>query len=70
MKKKTQYYIAKELVACDNETIEVTAVEFGYFAYKLSRKSNFDVRSLIGLKVQLITDKEIIKNLHQSNNFT
>ena len=67
---KQRFYKAAEISTIDKETVEVAAVETGYWAEKLSCNDEFDVRSILGLEVSLITDQDLIKNIIRASAFT
>jgi len=45
----------------------VKGVECGYWATKISRKKDFDLRELIGYGVHLVTDKEELKRINEQS---
>lgn len=67
---KERYYKVEEISTIDKDTVEVAAVEYGYFAQKSSRQPNFDVRSLIDKEVTKITDSKLISDIHKAASFT
>lgn len=67
---KDRYYKVEEISTIDKDTVEVAAVETGYFSDKSSRQPNFDVRSLIDKEVTKITDEKLIANIQRASNFT
>lgn len=48
-------------------SILIRAKETGYFANRLSHNKDFDIRSLLGLQVSLVTDVERIKKIKESS---
>ena len=67
---KDRFYTVAEISTIDKETVEVAAVEAGYFPHKPSRQPNFDVRSLIGKEGTKITDEKVIKEVILSSSYT
>jgi hypothetical protein len=52
-------------IKIDGENIKVTATETGYWTRKLDRKKDLDLRRLIGISVNLITDSDLIKKIQK-----
>lgn len=52
------YYFQVVEVSTDGDNLKATAIERGYFAHKLGRNSNMDLRTLVGSDVSIITDKD------------
>jgi hypothetical protein len=51
-------------VKIDGENLSIMANEYGYWASKLDRKPDLDLRDLIGLEISMVSDEEKIKQLH------
>lgn len=49
------------------DLLEVSAKEVGYWAHKLDRIPDLDLRSLIGLEVLPITDTDEIKEINEES---
>ena len=62
----SQSYVVVDVVS-GGELLAVSAKEAGYFAKFESRKSDFDPRSLLGLRVEVVTDPEVIKSIKESS---
>ena len=66
----SQYYHVQEISTINGISVEVAATEYGYWADYPSKDKSFDVRSLIGLHVSVVTDDDILQGLRNSNAFT
>ena len=66
---RDRYYKVEEVVAIDNINVEVAAVEYGYWGYKLSRCKDFDVRDLVGVSVTRVLCEKQLNQLHESNSY-
>ena len=51
-------------ISIKGENLEVSAKEIGYWAQKLDRQADFDLRSLMKLPITLITDEKRIKDIY------
>jgi hypothetical protein len=67
---KNHYYKAEEIRALDRHTVEVSVSESGYFGSRLSRKPKFDVRELIGLKLEKVSDEAVIQRIRHAETLT
>lgn len=56
---KENHYFEVDGVKIVGDDLEITAIEVGYWARKFDRRADFDLRSLIGLPLEIINDKEI-----------
>ena len=65
----SRYYRVAEISTINTESVEVCAVEYGYWGGYLSRQKDFDVRSILNLGVNLVLDKKIIDRLAESNGY-
>lgn len=69
--KKEHYFEVIEITTQtqkqDQSYFIVVAKEVGYWANKLDRKNNFDIRSLIGLGICLINDKDKIAEINKES---
>lgn len=53
-----------------NKELQFSATEYGYWGTKLSRDKSFDIRKLLGLKVEIVTDKEQLLHLDNASCLT
>lgn len=49
------------------DVLSVTAKEVGYWARQVNRLENFDIRSMIGLEVVLVTDEKALAAIHEES---
>ena len=59
---KRSYKVA-EVSTIDANNVQACAVEYGYWANNLSRKKDFDVRSIIGVKLEIVEDEKTLAHL-------
>lgn len=64
----TYYFKPLELYFTDKGTTAILK-ECGYWADRLSNVSGINYKCLIGLKLSIITDKEIIKQIDEENTY-
>lgn len=64
------YYKAEEIRTVDQFNIEVSVVETGYIGSRLSRKEKFDVRCVLGLTLEKVTDKDVISRVRHASSLT
>jgi hypothetical protein len=67
---KQHCFKVEEISTTEDNLLEFCAVEYGYWEYKINRKVDFDLRQLIGLDIELITDKEKLMQLDNSSSMT
>jgi len=60
-----QYFQVIGVSITEDSKLKVQAKEVGYWARALSRREGFDLRSLISVEVEHLTDKEDLKKLHE-----
>jgi len=51
------------------EYLKISATEVGYWGSKIDRLKDFDIRNLIGVEIELVTDTEVIKQIRQSSSY-
>lgn len=61
----TKHYFEVTDISINGENLEVKAKEVGYWAKKFDKKSDFDLRKLIGLELSKIEDKEAISKIRE-----
>lgn len=61
------YYEATSVELGDNNNLIVTAKEVGYWARKLDRYPDFNLRNIVGLKVEQMTGIEELKKLREAS---
>lgn len=49
------------------ENLRGTCEEVGYYAHKLGRNTDLDLRSIIGCEVELVENPEYLKNIRESS---
>ena len=62
-----KFYQVEEISTIDSITVECAAVEYGYWGSKLSRRKGFDVRTLLGLHVAIVTDEKQLNHLKEAS---
>jgi hypothetical protein len=60
----THYFEVKD-ISINGENLEVKAIEVGYWAKKFDRKSDFDLRKLLGLQLFKIENTETISKIRE-----
>lgn len=58
-----------EISTAEGGVLEFCAVEYGYWAEKIDNIEGFDLRKLLGLSVNIVTDKEELANLQRASCF-
>ncbi len=61
----THYFETTDIVIDNDNNLYIKAIEVGYWGTKFERCENFDLRKLINLDVQTISDKEIISKINE-----
>lgn len=59
----TIHYFTVTSIATDNEHLNITAREVGYYASKFDFHADFDLRNIIGLPLQIVDDKDEIRSV-------
>lgn len=62
---KTHYFEVSDIKITDDNKLLVEANEVGYWATKLGRKSDFDLRTLTNVDISLITDKALLSKINE-----
>jgi hypothetical protein len=52
-----------------DNSLRLTANEIGYWGAKFDNKKDFDLRTIIGLPIEVVTDVEVIKKIRQSSQY-
>lgn len=60
------YFIVDEVVACCKDILSVSAEEYGYYNMPY-KKVGFDIRSLIGLDAEILSDDKEISKLKEES---
>lgn len=62
---KSSHYFKVNEVKIEGNNLVIRAHEVGYWSNFLSRKEDFDLRSLLDEKVTLVTNKEELAKVHE-----
>lgn len=54
-------------IEIEGNNLKCRAKEVGYWARKLNRRQNLDIRKLIGLDVKIVTDAKVIAGIRESS---
>lgn len=66
--KVTELRVAKSFEIVElKDTVMVTAVQVGYYASDLSKQTDFDIRSIIDAKVEIISNIDIINKIKEES---
>lgn len=60
-------FTIREVEITSNKKLLCKATESGYWATKLSRKKDLDIRTLIDIDVELVTDADRIKKINEES---
>jgi hypothetical protein len=52
-----------------DNSLRLTANEIGYWGSKFDNSKDFDLRTIIGLPIEVVTDVEVIKKIRQSSQY-
>jgi hypothetical protein len=64
-----QYFRIAE-IEIDGTEFLCKCVEYGYWVKQLKKKENLDIRKLIGISINLIEDKNLLKKLREESLWT
>lgn len=59
------HYFEVSDISINGDNLEVSAKEVGYWANKFDNNKDFDLRKIVGLDVEIVTDKETIAKIHE-----
>jgi len=59
------HYFEVSDISINGGNLEVSAREVGYWENKFDRNKDFDLRKIIGLDVEIVTDKETVSKIHE-----
>ena len=62
------FEVNKISINVDN-SLAISANEVGYWGSKFDNKKDFDLRTIIGLDIEVIVDEEVIKKIRQSSQY-
>lgn len=60
----SKHYFEVTDISINGEILDVVATEVGYWAKKFEKKSDFDLRKLIGLELSRVDNPESVKNIN------
>jgi hypothetical protein len=61
--KEVHYFSVNEIEIADNNKLLIRASEVGYWARAFRRKEGFDIRKLLNIEVEVVTDKETLSKI-------
>jgi len=64
---KEHYFEITEIMTGDANLLYLKATEVGFWAKKFDNKAGFDLRSLLGVDVSIITDETKIAQINKSS---
>lgn len=64
---RNHYYESISIELGDNNNFVVQAKEVGYWARKLNKITNFDLRTIVGAEVEQITEESELKKLYEAS---
>lgn len=59
------HYFEVSYISINGNNLEITAIEVGYWASKFDNIKDVDLRKIIGLDLEIITDEETVSKINQ-----
>jgi hypothetical protein len=69
-KDKVHYFRVEEIETIDKKSLLIRAVETGYWASKFDKKKDFDLRDILDIDVEVVTEQKTLNHIQESSCWT